>query len=93
MLQDLAKFDTFRIVDPADDPYVPTETVSNDTTETKTDVQTDTGTSWTCECGEENTGNFCSNCGKPRPSAEWTCPDCGNVNKGNFCSNCGRAKP
>ena len=21
---------------------------------------------WTCSCGQVNTGNFCSNCGKPR---------------------------
>ena len=46
---------------------------------------------WTCGCGAVNTGNFCSNCGKPKPSAEWTC-SCGNVNKGNFCSNCGKPK-
>jgi hypothetical protein len=24
--------------------------------------------SWTCSCGRVNTGNFCMNCGKPRPS-------------------------
>ena len=23
-------------------------------------------TEWTCECGQKNTGKFCSNCGKPR---------------------------
>ena len=46
---------------------------------------------WTCGCGAVNTGNFCSNCGKPKPSAEWTC-SCGNVNKGNFCSNCGKPR-
>ena len=40
-------------------------------------------------CHVENTGKFCSECGKPRPSVEWTCPNCGTVNKGKFCSECG----
>ncbi|MCR5102553.1 MAG: SPFH domain-containing protein [Butyrivibrio sp.] len=45
--------------------------------------------SWTCQCGTANTGNFCSNCGSPKPApASWTC-SCGTVNTGNFCSNCG----
>lgn len=47
---------------------------------------------WTCECGQENTGNFCSNCGKPKP-VRWFCPDCGRENYGTFCINCGRKKP
>jgi len=47
---------------------------------------------WTCGCGQQNTGNFCSNCGTKKPSAEWTC-SCGSVNKGNFCSNCGSKRP
>lgn len=46
---------------------------------------------WVCECGTENSGKFCSNCGKPQP-AGWTC-ECGNVNTGKFCSNCGKPKP
>lgn len=49
--------------------------------------------SWTCTCGEVNTGRFCSNCGNPRPQDNsWTC-DCGEVNTGKFCSNCGRPRP
>ncbi|MBQ6583128.1 MAG: DUF4428 domain-containing protein [Mogibacterium sp.] len=48
--------------------------------------------SWTCECGQINEGNFCSNCGKPRPT-RWFCPDCGKENHGKFCVSCGRAKP
>ena len=44
---------------------------------------------WTCGCGAENTGNFCTNCGKPRPAAAWIC-SCGTTNTGNFCSNCGK---
>ena len=35
--------------------------------------------SWTCECGNVNTGNFCSECGKPKPAAP----------KKRFCTNCG----
>ena len=49
------------------------------------------GASWTCSCGTTNSGNFCSNCGSPRPSASWTC-SCGTTNTGNFCSNCGKAR-
>ncbi|MCI5649015.1 MAG: SPFH domain-containing protein [Fusicatenibacter sp.] len=49
---------------------------------------------WTCSCGTENTGNFCSNCGskKPAPKQGWTC-SCGTENTGNFCSNCGAKRP
>jgi len=47
---------------------------------------------WVCQCGTENTGNFCSNCGAKRPAAPWTCK-CGTTNTGNFCSNCGEKKP
>ncbi len=46
---------------------------------------------WQCQCGTHNTGNFCSNCGKPAPNQKWTC-QCGNVNEGNFCSNCGKPR-
>lgn len=47
--------------------------------------------SWRCSCGQENSGKFCSNCGKPAPQAEWRC-SCGQVNMGNFCSNCGKKR-
>ena len=47
--------------------------------------------SWTCSCGTVNTGNFCCNCGKPKPAADWTC-SCGTVNTGNFCCNCGKPR-
>lgn len=48
---------------------------------------------WTCSCGTANSGNFCSNCGspKPAPTGVWTC-DCGTENNGNFCSNCGKPR-
>lgn len=48
--------------------------------------------SWTCSCGQVNTGKFCSNCGSPAPAADWTC-SCGQVNTGKFCSNCGSPRP
>lgn len=51
---------------------------------------------WVCpNCEKENSGNFCTNCGTPRPveSSTWICPDCGEENDGNFCSNCGRKAP
>ena len=51
-----------------------------------------TAGSWTCSCGQVNTGKFCSECGKPAPSKEWTC-SCGQVNSGKFCSNCGSPRP
>lgn len=59
---------------------------------------------WTCDCGAQNTGKFCEQCGKPKPTAsgaqgqaaptnlEWTC-ECGTVNTGKFCQNCGKPKP
>lgn len=43
---------------------------------------------WTCKCGAENAGKFCSNCGEPKPSG-WVC-SCGTVNTGKFCYNCGQ---
>ncbi|MBO5525018.1 MAG: SPFH domain-containing protein [Roseburia sp.] len=52
------------------------------------------GEGWTCECGQVNTGKFCSECGKPKPviATEWTC-ECGQVNTGKFCSECGKPAP
>lgn len=49
---------------------------------------------WKCECGKDNTGRFCSECGKPAPAPakEWTCV-CGKVNTGKFCSECGKPAP
>ncbi len=49
---------------------------------------------WNCDCGEQNEGNFCHNCGKPKPKTDkgWKC-NCGQINKGRFCMNCGQKKP
>lgn len=53
---------------------------------------------WVCECGAENTGKFCVNCGKgkpaPAPVSEdgWVC-SCGAKNTGKFCMECGAKKP
>ena len=48
---------------------------------------------WACNCGHENTGKFCANCGVSKPVVEgWACA-CGAVNKGKFCSECGAKKP
>lgn len=46
---------------------------------------------WVCSCGQKNTGNFCSTCGKPKATS-WKC-SCGAENSGNFCSECGKPKP
>ena len=46
---------------------------------------------WTCTCGNVNTGKFCSECGKPAPAQEWRC-SCGSINTGKFCSECGKPR-
>lgn len=46
---------------------------------------------WTCECGQVNSGKFCPECGKPAPATDWTC-ECGHVNSGKFCSECGKPR-
>lgn len=52
---------------------------------------------WTCACGATgNTGNFCANCGSPKPQpqapATWTCACGATGNTGNFCANCGKPR-
>ena len=49
---------------------------------------------WKCTCGAENSGKFCSECGKPKPisAGTWKC-SCGAENSGKFCSECGSPKP
>lgn len=48
---------------------------------------------WTCNCGTVNSGNFCSECGTKKPVAEWQCPNCKTINNGKFCSECGSKNP
>ena len=49
---------------------------------------------WKCECGAENTGKFCHECGKAKPAeAGWYCTECGALNKGKFCAECGAKRP
>ena len=51
---------------------------------------------WECECGNTNTGKFCTNCGAehvvPKPPTEWEC-ECGATNIGKFCGCCGKPRP
>lgn len=55
--------------------------------------QTPSAGGWTCECGTQNTGNFCMNCGRPKPedTGAWAC-GCGTQNTGKFCMNCGKPR-
>lgn len=48
--------------------------------------------SWRCSCNYENFGKFCANCGSPRPSGKWKCPNCNTENEGKFCTECGTAR-
>ena len=46
---------------------------------------------WTCSCGSVNTGEFCPECGKPRPET-YACAKCGHQvtgSKPKFCPECG----
>ena len=49
--------------------------------------------SWKCSCGADNTGRFCANCGNPKPSGKWKCPNCNTENEGRFCTECATARP
>lgn len=50
---------------------------------------------WTCECGTQNTGKFCFECGSPRPApARYRCDKCGwtpadQTTPPKFCPECG----
>ncbi len=49
---------------------------------------------WSCFCGTQNHGNFCTLCGRKKPEERqrWEC-SCGVINTDNFCSICGKKKP
>ena len=77
-------------------PREVTQQVQSQNQQTKqVQTQPSNQSSWTCSCGTVSSGNFCSNCGKPKPipkkSNDWIC-SCGAVSNGNFCSNCGKPK-
>ena len=50
---------------------------------------------WVCtSCGASNSGNFCTNCGSPKPAGGRACGNCGYMapdpaNPPKFCPNCG----
>ena len=47
---------------------------------------------WKCSCGTTTTGNFCPDCGSPKPVSGWKC-SCGSENMGKFCPQCGAKRP
>ena len=46
---------------------------------------------WTCSCGAENSGQFCSECGAKKPETKF-CPECGEKlsEDAKFCTKCGK---
>lgn len=71
--------------DTASSPVVPAANASDD--------------GWKCEqCGTENRGKFCIECGNQAPAPVqntngWKCVKCGTENTGKFCMECGSPKP
>ncbi len=58
-----------------------------------TPAQQGNANTWTCECGAQNTGKFCPECGKPKPEAprKRFCTNCGAElgDSAKFCPECG----
>lgn len=84
-------------IPPAPDDDEPSSDDPNNTddlqeTSAETEPVVDT---WQCAyCNAYSTGNYCSSCGRPRPSQKWFCPTCGQANKQdtNVCIGCGAEK-
>lgn len=55
-----------------------------------TSTNTSNNNEWTCSCGHENSGQFCSECGNPKPEFKF-CPECGEkiLPNAKFCTKCG----
>lgn len=80
-----------------DAPLESKEIQSIDMTENNKNINISGSGKWICQCGKENTGKFCSVCGKsksegsqPKISNKF-CKNCGSKLRGNaqFCGNCG----
>ena len=83
------------VVDPAQDPYVPgPEKKEHDDAAQETggaNTQPAASENWICvNCGKENSGKFCTDCGTAKP---WICPTCGKSYTTNFCPEDGTPKP
>lgn len=70
-----------------------TEETKQEKKEPQTEKKEQVSKEWTCKCGEENTGNFCTECGNKKP-ATYKCDKCGWEPKDKtippkFCANCG----
>ena len=83
------------VVDPAQDPYVPgPEKKEHDDAAQETggaNTQPAASENWICvNCGKENSGKFCTDCGTVKP---WICPTCGKSYTTNFCPEDGTPKP
>lgn len=72
----------------ADMPTEP-QTYANVATPTNTESTATNKETTTCQnCGNEDTGKFCSECGSELPQQKF-CTNCGKEVSGKFCSDCG----
>ena len=64
------------------------ETKTTEEPEVAEEAKEEASNKWDCECGIKNEGNFCVNCGSPRPRI---CKKCNSKlgKNAKFCSNCG----